>query len=237
MSFCCRRRFQVRFISSDLWLWLCVLLLVSRLSNGCSTEERTALLEISASLLGTKYFAGMPPSWWLERDHDCCSWEGVECSNDTRRVVSRLQLSSLAGSPPENGLCRTGFNSTAFSAFPELQFLDFSMNYATFQSSDGMNASIYFFYMIALVSFCVANGTHAAGLWFLSYVTNGTHDLPGLAGLSKLRHLDLSYNCLNANDSESLGKLYSLEVLHLEFTGMVGTLPASGDLLQLIMYI
>jgi hypothetical protein len=61
------------------------------------------------------------------------------------------------------------------------------------------------------------------------------HDLPGLAGLSKLRHLDLSYNCLNANDLESLGKLFSLEVLHLEFTAMVGTLPASGDLLQLIM--
>lgn len=83
--------------------------------------------------------------------------------------------------------CRADFNSTAFSAFPELQFLHFSKNYAIFQSWDG------------------------------------------LAGLSKLRHLDLSYNCLqNISDQEPLGKLVSLEILHLEFTDMVGTLPASA---------
>jgi hypothetical protein len=156
MSFFCRRRFEVRFISSDLWLWLCVLLLVSRVSNGCSTEERTALLEISVSLFGTTdSFAGLPLSWWPESDLDCCSWKGVECSNDTGRVF-QLQLSSLGGGQPQNGPCRAGFNSTAFSAFPELQFLDFSMNYATFQSWDGTNAHI-----LLHECFVFPNGTHA----------------------------------------------------------------------------
>ncbi|CAL5014539.1 unnamed protein product [Urochloa decumbens] len=164
-----------------MWLWLCALPLVfvvPLVSDACFTEERIALLQISDSL------RGMSTMGWLDTD-DCCSWESVTCSNDTRRVSS-LQL-SLNGVPPEpeSDPCSVKLNSTVFSAFPELQFLDFSMNHVLFQGSDG------------------------------------------LVGLSKLRHLDLSYNCFDASFMESLGKLVPLEVLHLEFTAMVGALPAS----------
>ncbi|CAM0149080.1 unnamed protein product [Urochloa decumbens] len=167
-----------------MWLWLCALPLVfvvPLVSDACFTEERIALLQISDSL------RGMSTMGWLDTD-DCCSWESVTCSNDTRRVSS-LQL-SLNGVPPEpeSDPCSVKLNSTVFSAFPELQFLDFSMNHVLFQGSDG------------------------------------------LVGLSKLRHLDLSYNCFDASFMESLGKLVSLEVLHLESTAMVGALPASGEL-------
>ncbi|CAL5029692.1 unnamed protein product [Urochloa decumbens] len=164
-----------------MWLWLCALPLVfvvPLVSDACFTEERIALLQISDSL------RGMSTMGWLDTD-DCCSWESVTCSNDTRRVSS-LQL-SLNGVPPEpeSDPCSVKLNSTVFSAFPELQFLDFSMNHVLFQGSDG------------------------------------------LVGLSKLRHLDLSYNCFDASFMESLGKLVPLEVLHLESTAMVGALPAS----------
>ena len=131
MTSCCRHSFQ----EGTLWLWLCVLLLISRVSDACTVEERIALLEIRVSLLGsTAGFTNMPQSW--QQSDDCCSWDGVACNNVTRHV-SHLQLSFLDGVSPENGACRADFNSTAFSAFPELQFLDFSKNYAIFQSWDG----------------------------------------------------------------------------------------------------
>ncbi|CAL5014537.1 unnamed protein product [Urochloa decumbens] len=181
MGFCRRRRFPEGSISRNLKmrLWQCVLplvLAVPLVSDACFTEERIALLQIGDSLMGTT------AAGWLDTD-DCCSWGGVTCSNDTRRVTT-LQL-SFNGDLPESELCSMKLNSTVFSAFPELQFLDFSMNRVLFQSSDGF------------------------------------------VGLSKLRRLDLSYNCFKASYMESLGKLVSLEVLHLEFTTMVGALPAS----------
>ncbi|CAL5014535.1 unnamed protein product [Urochloa decumbens] len=183
MGFCRRRRFPEGSISRKLKmrLWQCALplvLAVFLVSDACFTEERIALLQIGDSL------RGMSTMGWLETD-DCCSWESVTCSNDTRRVSS-LQLSLNGVSPePESELCRVKLNSTVFSAFPELQFLDFSMNHVLLKGSDG------------------------------------------LVGLSKLRHLDLSYNCFDASFMESLGKLVSLEVLRLESTAMVGALPAS----------
>ncbi|CAL5025110.1 unnamed protein product [Urochloa decumbens] len=181
MGFCRRRRFPEGSISRNLKmrLWQCVLplvLAVPLVSDACFTEERIALLQIGDSLMGTT------AAGWLDTD-DCCSWGGVTCSNDTRRVTT-LQL-SFNGDLPESELCSMKLNSTVFSAFPELQFLDFSMNRVLFQSSDGF------------------------------------------VGLSKLRRLDLSYNCFKASYMESLGKLVTLEVLHLEFTTMVGALPDS----------
>lgn len=113
---------------------LCILLSIFCISYGCFEDERISLLDIRVSLSGTTAdFAGMPASWL--RSDDCCLWEGVVCNNSTRRI-SHLNLSSLNGlyAPDQ---CQMHLNSTAFSAFSDLQFLDFSMNYATFQSWDG----------------------------------------------------------------------------------------------------
>ncbi|CAN6277141.1 unnamed protein product [Urochloa humidicola] len=122
MSFCRRRLFPEGSISRclkmllRLWSALSLLLVVPLVSDACFTEERMALLQISVSLLGTSTTgasAGRTPPSWLETD-DCCSWEGVACSNDTRRV-SRLHLSLLNGDLPEDGVCRGKLNSTASS--------------------------------------------------------------------------------------------------------------------------
>ncbi|KAL5215584.1 hypothetical protein ABZP36_006985 [Zizania latifolia] len=164
---------------------LCVLLSTLCVSRGCLDEERIALLDIRASLLlGTETAGRKPASWWLHGG-DCCSWEGVLCDSSTRRV-SRLYLSSLVSGLHAPARCRTNLNSAAFSAFRGLQLLDFSMNYVTFQSWDG------------------------------------------LVGLTKLRYLKLSNNCLNGSIPASLGKLVALEILHLQSTGVGGALPTSG---------
>ena len=97
MTSCCRHSFQ----EGTLWLWLCVLLLISRVSDACTAVERIALLEIRVSLLGsTAGFTNMPQSW--QQSDDCCSWDGVACNNVTRHV-SHLQLSFLDGVSPKNG--------------------------------------------------------------------------------------------------------------------------------------
>ncbi|CAL5029691.1 unnamed protein product [Urochloa decumbens] len=182
MGFCRRRRFPEGSISRNLKmrLWQCALplvLAVPLVSDACFTEERIALLQIGDSLMGTT------AAGWLDTD-DCCSWGGVTCSNDTRRVTT-LQL-SFNGDLPESELC---------------------------------SMKLSFRWM--LCHRCCCNR------WILCHLGRRPMSSDGFVGLSKLRHLDLSYNCFSASYMESLGKLVSLEVLHLEFTTMVGALPAS----------
>jgi hypothetical protein len=98
-------------------------------------EERTALMDIGSSL--TRSNGTAPRSWG--RGDDCCLWERVNCSNITGRV-SHLYFSNLYDSNEvldAHGHSFWRFDTTVFSSFPELQFLDLSMNNATFQSWDG----------------------------------------------------------------------------------------------------
>uniref|UniRef100_A0A0D3G0X3 non-specific serine/threonine protein kinase n=1 Tax=Oryza barthii TaxID=65489 RepID=A0A0D3G0X3_9ORYZ len=153
---------------------------ISTPSHGCFVEERTALMDIGSSL--TRSNGTAPRSWG--RGDDCCLWEHVKCSNITGRV-SHLYFSNLYASDEvldAHGHSFWRFDTTVFSSFPELQFLDLSMNNATFQSWDG---------------------------------------------LTKLRYLKLNNNCLDGTIPASIGKLVSLEVLHLQFTGVDGVLPSS----------
>uniref|UniRef100_J3M207 non-specific serine/threonine protein kinase n=1 Tax=Oryza brachyantha TaxID=4533 RepID=J3M207_ORYBR len=106
------------------------------ISYGCLDEERIPLLDIRASLLGTTATDdGKPPASWLRSD-DCCAWEGVVCDSSTRRITHLYLASLIGGGDQAPSQCRMGLNSDAFSAFRELQLLDFSMNYGTFQSWD-----------------------------------------------------------------------------------------------------
>lgn len=115
---------------------LCVSLSsIHRTSQGCSMEERAALMEIRSSL--GRANAKAPPSWG--RTGDCCSWERVNCSGSgSARRVSHLFLSKLYNSSTHSGWSVWRFNATVFSAFTELEFLDLSGNYPSSLSSDGM---------------------------------------------------------------------------------------------------
>uniref|UniRef100_A0A0D9ZRL3 non-specific serine/threonine protein kinase n=1 Tax=Oryza glumipatula TaxID=40148 RepID=A0A0D9ZRL3_9ORYZ len=107
---------------------------ISTPSHGCFVEERTALMDIGSSL--TRSNGTAPRSWG--RGDDCCLWEHVKCSNITGRV-SHLYFSNLYASDEvldAHGHSFWRFDTTVFSSFPELQFLDLSMNNATFQSWD-----------------------------------------------------------------------------------------------------
>ncbi|CAL5070383.1 unnamed protein product [Urochloa decumbens] len=206
----------------------CVLLLllaVSHVSDACFTEERIALLQISVSLLGTSTTgasAGRTPPTWLATD-DCCSWERVACSNDTRRVT-RLHLSVLNGDLPEDSVCRGKLNSTAFSAFPELQFLDFSMNYAFFiLGSDGL-AGLSKLRHLDLSYNCFMNASYTESLGrlvslevlhleFTAMV--GTLPASVFKNLRVLQELDLSNNQLTGNLPASLFTLPRIEHLNV----------------------
>jgi hypothetical protein len=99
-------------------------------------EERAALMEIRSSLVNAN--ATVPRSWGS--GGDCCSWERVNCSGRTQRV-SHLYLSELydISTVPSthSGRLFWSFNTTVFSAFSELQFLDLSRNYPSSVMSDG----------------------------------------------------------------------------------------------------
>jgi hypothetical protein len=60
-------------------------------------------------------------------------------------------------------------------------------------------------------------------------MTQESSDPSGLQGLTKLRYLNLSENSFIGNDTiGSLGKLASLEVLHLFRCNISGALPNTG---------
>ncbi|CAN6236451.1 unnamed protein product [Urochloa humidicola] len=74
---------------------------------------------------------------------------------------------------------------------------------------------------------------HELQLLDLSSNSACLQNLDGLQGLTKLRYLNLSYNIFITNDAMgSLGKLASLEFIHLECTGLFGPLQNIGETLN-----
>lgn len=80
--------------SKIVYWWLLILFI----ENGwlccycCWNEERTALLQLKANInYSTRddYLS----SWRANETSDCCQWEGIVCSNTTRRVI---ELSIIA---------------------------------------------------------------------------------------------------------------------------------------------
>ncbi|KAG8043682.1 hypothetical protein GUJ93_ZPchr0458g22614 [Zizania palustris] len=109
-----------------------------RMTCGCFAEEREALMDIRASLTLSNITA--PPSWG--RGDDCCSWERVKCSSNTRRV-SHLYFSSLYEyddytKVPTGGDTPWRLNISIFSAFTDLQFLDLSSIWYLDLGSNGL---------------------------------------------------------------------------------------------------
>uniref|UniRef100_A0A0D9X7T4 non-specific serine/threonine protein kinase n=1 Tax=Leersia perrieri TaxID=77586 RepID=A0A0D9X7T4_9ORYZ len=213
-------------------LLLCVLISTFRVSYGCLDGERIALLDIRASLLGTTT-AGKLASW-LKSD-DCCTWEGVVCDNSTRRIT-HLYLSSLINGSQAQRPCQMGLNSDVFSAFHELQLLDFSMNYATFQNWDGLVGLTKLRYL-KLNNNCL-NSSIPASLGKLVYMEVLHLQFTGVGGvlptsvfesLRNLRELDLSSNQLNGSIPSSLFSLPCLEHLSLSLNLFEGSIPVNSS--------
>ncbi|XP_060672734.1 receptor-like protein 6 [Ziziphus jujuba] len=143
-------------------------------------------------------------SWRLEGNRDCCSWNGVECDDDTGRVVA-LDLSSsfLHGSINSTS---TLFNLTQLQ---RLNLADNDFNFSHIPSAMG-HLSRLTYLNLSHSSFC--------------------GQVPfEISGLSNLSFLDLSYNDLelkSPNLSRLVGNLIKLKQLHLTYVDISSTVPS-----------
>ncbi|XP_049379052.1 receptor-like protein 14 [Solanum stenotomum] len=121
--------------SNILYWWLLILFM----ANGwlccycCLNEEKTALLQLKANInYSTRddYLS----SWEANETSDCCQWEGIVCSNITRRVVElsiiakkisqEEQLRTLNGTNTDDILNNWLFNASLFIPFKNLKALN-----------------------------------------------------------------------------------------------------------------
>uniref|UniRef100_A0A0D9ZRL4 non-specific serine/threonine protein kinase n=1 Tax=Oryza glumipatula TaxID=40148 RepID=A0A0D9ZRL4_9ORYZ len=202
---------------------------------GCFVEERAALMDIGSSLTSSNSTA--PRSWG--RGNDCCLWERVKCSNITGRV-SHLYFSNLYDvlKVPAGGAMFWRFNTTVFSAFPELQFLDLSSIYLSSLGSDGLVG-------LKLPKLQHLNLTHnrlresifaPLGELVTLEVLDVSHNyiqgvLPTavLKELTNLQELYLNNNHFNGSLPKSLLTLPHLRILDLSTNSLAGGIPISSS--------
>ncbi|KAM3283254.1 hypothetical protein P3S67_026899 [Capsicum chacoense] len=170
--------------SKILYLWLLILFVAS--CYCCWNEERTALLQLKENIkysIGNDYLS----LWGANETSDCCQWEGIVCSNTTRRVIElsiavkkisqEEQLSTLNGTYSDDILRNWLFNASLFVPFKNLKAP-------------------------------LLPGHSLAG-----WVKN--EGFEKLRRLRKLEVLDLSGNSFNRSIFESLSQLPSLKSLKL----------------------
>ncbi|XP_060672725.1 receptor-like protein 7 [Ziziphus jujuba] len=176
----------------------------------CHNDDSVALLELNSSFIIGKFASKNPfaypkvSSWRLEGNRDCCSWNGVECDDDTGRVVA-LDLSSsfLHGSINSTS---TLFNLTQLQ---RLNLADNDFNFSHIPSAMG-HLSRLTYLNLSHSSFC--------------------GQVPfEISGLSNLSFLDLSYNDLelkSPNLRRLVGNLIKLKQLHLTYVDISSTVPS-----------
>ncbi|PHT64702.1 hypothetical protein T459_29127 [Capsicum annuum] len=135
----------------------------------CWNEERTALLQLKANIKYSTSDDDYLSSWGANETSDCCRWEGIVCSNTTRRVI---ELSIIA----KEEQLSNGFEK--LRRLRKLEVLDLSGN--------SFNHSI--FEPISQLSSLKSLNLSRNFIGLLS---------ERLSGLDKLEILDLSYNYLD----------------------------------------
>ncbi|KAB1208710.1 Receptor-like protein 12 [Morella rubra] len=198
---------QVLFLT-----WFLLLLTItnsfSSLQLLCHEDESSALMQFKHRFVINKSVSSYPfaypkvASW--KNNSDCCSWDGVECSEDTGHVVS-LDLSSscLYGS--------INSNSSLFHLvhLRRLNLADNHFNYSQIP----------------------IRVTHLSRLEYLNLsLSKFSGQIPSeLSQLAKLSSLDLSYN--HEAYSKSLGTLVqnltSIQKLLLSSVSIPSTIPES----------
>ncbi|XP_062115639.1 receptor-like protein 48 [Humulus lupulus] len=216
--------------------------LISSMQPSCHDEERNALIQFNKSFKldcrsrPDPYFTIVvhpkTSSWGSNNGTNCCSWDGVDCDVETGHVIG-LYL---------NGSCLYGSfhsNNTIFQLV-HLQELDLSYNNFTFSP---IPTAMGFFPELTFLSL--------RSSFFQGQIPSQ------LSLLSKLSHLDLSYNTgvndpsvvknllklKNPNLGSLVQNLTALDTLSLNYVdmgyelggcGLYGPIPSSlGKLTQL----
>ncbi|XP_059652362.1 receptor-like protein 14 isoform X2 [Cornus florida] len=236
-----------------LLLWVFIVLLVENRNHGvegCVEGERIGLLQLKASFIRNSTNDEIShdlvlPSWVDERESDCCDWERVACNHTTGRVVG-LTLHDLRQLGPHYNYVSyddwPSLNVSLFKPFEELLSLDLSEN--------GFNGSVEnegFERLLKLEILNVAwnhfnNGIlkplgSLTSLKTLNVSNNWMEgslpvkDYQTLSKLSKLEHLNLSYNNFNKEILKWLANLPVLKFLSLQGNWMEGPL-SNNDLIS-----
>jgi Leucine-rich repeat (LRR) protein len=179
----------------------------------CHHDDRCALLQFKESFIINKSASSFLPkyckkvvSWTLEGDkNDCCSWDGVECDEDTGHVIGLdLSKSCLFGS----------INSTSsLFRLVHLQSLNLAVN--NFNQSP--------------IPSQIRNLTRLTHL-NLSYSMFSDQIPIEISQLSHLSSLDLSYTDLelkNLSFRSLVGNMTRLQKLDLSWVNISSTVPNS----------
>ncbi|PSS16085.1 Receptor-like protein [Actinidia chinensis var. chinensis] len=217
----------MRWSSLYLPVFWCRLLLVVKCSNVlmkvtnssssmqpltlCSDEESSALLQFKHSFSIDEFASARNPpghskfeSWKLDGENsDCCTWDGVECDEDTGHVIGlNLSRSSLYGS--------INSSSSLFNLV-HLQRLNLGGN--NFNQSEIPSA--------------ISKLSSLTSLDLLSSYFSG--QVPSeVLGLSKLTSLVLSFNPLKLHNpglNSLVENLTSLQMLHLSTVDISSAVP------------
>jgi hypothetical protein len=175
----------------------------------CHDDESSALLQFKESFIMNKNAcidpSGYPKiaSWKLEgMDRDCCSWDGVECDDDTGHVIG-LDVSSS---------CLYGSMVSNSSLFRLVQLQRLNLAHNNFNFSQ------------------IPSGfSHLSSLTYLNLSNSSFSGQipPKISELSKLSSLDLSYNfMLHLRSLKGLVQnLTSLKVLRLSYVQISSPVP------------
>ncbi|CAJ2653685.1 unnamed protein product [Trifolium pratense] len=187
---------------------------VPSVSVGCIEKERHALLELKASLVLDDTLR-LPT--WDSKSTDCCTWQGIVCSNQTGHV-EMLDL---------NGYQFGRFPGEINASLMELQHLKYlNLRWNYFSNSIFPN----FFGSLSNLRYLDLRSSFNGGkipndlarLSHLQYLDLSRNGFEGtiphqLGNLSHLQHLDLSDNNLGGTIPHQLGSLSNLQELYLEY--------------------
>ncbi|CAL5374717.1 unnamed protein product [Camellia sinensis] len=229
-----------------LFLFLCFFQITCLHAQLCTQQQTSALLQFKQQFSFDKYasnacdyvcdlfceFVGIhsyPKMESWKEGSDCCSWDGVECDNNTSQVIGLdLSCSWLLGTIHPN--------STIFYYFPHLQSLNLAFNH--FDMSPISSEFSRFTRLTHLnLSGSSFSGKVPIEVSFLSKLISldlsNNYDLrleePGFELLvqnsTKVRELNLEYVNISSVVSNSLLNLTSLTLLDLSWCGLRGKFP------------
>ncbi|KAF9621618.1 hypothetical protein IFM89_024942 [Coptis chinensis] len=188
---------------------------------GCLEEERVALWKIKASTKWNLTDCRLSPfcTWVDDKTSDCCTWERVECSNTTGRVIQlSLHKTYILNSEEYNQF----MDVSLYTPFEELQHLDLSYNIAHWEIEDLERLSkLKKLEVLDLGSNVFVNRSNTAPSIPTKVLFSNKSDkstVPFLGELKSLKTLIVSYNNLAGSLSDFakvVTNLSNLEVLDL----------------------
>ncbi|KAH1031114.1 hypothetical protein J1N35_043288 [Gossypium stocksii] len=207
-------------ITSFCWCFILVLLWFQ--SQGCSEEEREALLQIKDSM--SSYESSAFSNWYVA---ECCDWEGVECDPSHTRIHKIFFPHLRSDSEPWLP------NATLFAQFKDLQELELPGNYIGGFISIHAFRKLKHLRKLNLRDNSIQNGSNLC--WgkylFLYNLDLSGNKLQGnlpdcLCDNLFLKELILSHNNLFGGINSCLGNMTSLRLLDLSNNQFNGTFPS-----------